>query len=333
MSGNIFRRVLVTGGGGFIGSSYIHNLISLFPSADIQNIDSQTYACSSTTLNKLDQHSQYSYSNIDICDADAVQKVIDDFLPDLVVHFAAESHVDNSIKNPNSFINTNIIGTTNLLNAINNCPVKEKVLFHHISTDEVYGDLTFDEAPFSESSPIKPSSPYSASKASADLMVQAWSRTYGLNYLITNCSNNFGPRQHPEKLIPKSIFSLINQKKVTIYGDGQNVRDWIFVDDHTNILLKLQESNLKNTVFNVGGKNEISNLKLVSHIIEHLSQLGINILDEPIEFIDDRLGHDRRYAINNTYLEQFVSSEILTPFDSSLHRTVTWYLENQDWWN
>lgn len=332
MTSRKFNRVLVTGGGGFIGSSYIHLLATKFPATNILNIDSQTYACSATTLKTLSNYLNYSFMPVNICDASAVQSVVNEFMPDLVVHFAAESHVDNSIKNPNNFVSTNIIGTTNLLNAVNSSKAANKTLFHHISTDEIYGDLTLDEDPFTEQSPIKPSSPYSASKAAADLMVQAWSKTYGLNYLITNCSNNFGPRQHPEKLIPKSIISLINHDQVTIYGDGQNVRDWIYVDDHTNILLKLQESNIQNTVFNVGGKNEISNLTVVSNIIEHLQILGVKILDEPIKFVDDRLGHDRRYAINNKFLEAHLPDATLSPFNTALHETVLWYLEHQDWW-
>lgn len=333
MAKKLFKRILVTGGGGFIGSSYIESLLLSPGSSEILNIDSQTYACSKTTLASFKNYNNYSHIKLDICDFDKINKEISNFKPDLIVHFAAESHVDNSIENPNSFINTNIIGTVNLLHSLKKNNICKDVFFHHISTDEIYGDLSFDEDPFTEESPIKPSSPYSASKASADLMVRAWSRTYGINFLITNCSNNFGPRQHPEKLIPKTIFSLLNKQKIPIYGDGLNVRDWIYVQDHTNILLKLQDSGLKNQTFNIGSNNEVSNLNIVSFIIEDLRNLGVSIADEPIEFVKDRLGHDRRYAINNNRLENHISKNLLTPFRPALLKTVNWYLENQSWWN
>ena len=250
------------------------------------------------------------------------------------MHFAAESHVDNSIENPNSFIETNIQGTVNLLNSVNKCSdLKDNFLFHHISTDEIYGDLDFHENAFTETSPIKPSSPYSASKASSDLMVEAWSRTFGINYLITNCSNNFGPRQHPEKLIPKTIFSLKNSERITLYGDGLNIRDWIFVEDHANILIKLQELGLRNQTFNIGGNNEISNYDLINIIINTARGMGVEILDDPIEYVTDRLGHDRRYAINNNKLEQYLPHGYLNSFESSIESTISWYLENENWWN
>ncbi|MDC0992227.1 dTDP-glucose 4,6-dehydratase [Gammaproteobacteria bacterium] len=328
-----FKKILVTGGGGFIGSSYIYNLLSKFKDIQVLNIDKQTYAASQSTLDMFLNFKNYIFLQSDICDASIISNTINEFKPDLIVHFAAESHVDNSIENPNTFIETNIQGTVNLLNSVSKCTdLRDDFLFHHISTDEIYGDLDFMEDPFTETSPIKPSSPYSASKASSDLMVEAWSRTFGINYLITNCSNNFGPRQHPEKLIPKTIFSLKNAERITLYGDGQNVRDWIFVEDHANILIKLQELGVRNQTFNIGGNNEISNYDLIHIIINTAKKMNIDILDDPIEYVADRLGHDRRYAINNKKLEQHLPHGYLSSFESSIESTISWYLENENWW-
>ena len=330
---NLYTKILVTGGGGFIGSSYIYQILSRYENIQIINVDKKTYAASQSTLNMFQTHKNYEFLELDICNAKDIESVIYEEKPDLIIHFAAESHVDNSIVNPNAFIDTNIQGTANLLNGVKNANLSDKFLFHHISTDEIYGDLDLGESPFTETSSIKPSSPYSASKASSDLIVSAWSRTYGIDYLITNCSNNFGPRQHPEKLIPKTILSLMNSKKISLYGDGMNVRDWIFVDDHTNILIKLQELFIKNQTFNIGGNYEISNHDLIHIIIELAKELDIKVTDDPIEHVSDRLGHDRRYAIDNSKLNKYLSQDLLSPFKSSLKSTISWYIENEDWWD
>jgi len=250
------------------------------------------------------------------------------FKPDIVVHFAAESHVDNSLAGPKIFLETNIMGTFNLLQA--SVEIKKMVpsfIFHHVSTDEVYGDLDFHDPRFTESSVYKPSSPYSASKASSDLLVQSWARTFNLNYIITNCSNNFGARQHTEKLIPTVIRKILGNQKIPIYGNGLNIRDWIFAQDHSQAIISIHEHDLINERINIGGDHEISNLALVKHILKMMDRS-----EDLIEFVDDRLGHDLRYAIDNTKIYSLTDWRPTQHFDKNIQETIEWYQNNPNWW-
>ena len=264
-----FKKILVTGGCGFIGSSYIQNILNNYDGIEVQNIDLMTYATSKKTLALLDEYKNFSHSTIDISNFAAIDGEIKNFSPDLIVNFAAESHVDNSIEGALPFINSNILGVFNLLEISKNLrdQNKKNFLFHQISTDEVYGDLEASEPAFTEEHPYEPSSPYSATKASADMLVSAWGRTFKIPYLITNCSNNFGPRQYSEKLIPKIIFNGMKGIDIPIYGNGLNVRDWIFVDDHTQAIIELHKKSIVAGRFNIGGDNEITNIDLVKNIL------------------------------------------------------------------
>ena len=328
-----FSRVLVTGGCGFIGSHYIENLNKSFPDTEILNIDACTYAASKKTINLLDSFKNYSLVRGNICDEDLIRSIFIEYQPNLIVNFAAESHVDNSIDNPNIFLETNILGTANLLRnivskkvAMNNC------IFHHISTDEVFGDMEIDSNEFfTETSLLKPSSPYSASKACSEHLVRAWSRTYGIQHLITNCGNNFGPRQHHEKLIPKIILSLIKDKKVPIYGDGKNIRDWIHVSDHVDMLIKIQNREVIHQTYLIGMENTFSNLDILKTIKEQLGK--DKPLDQYIEFIPDRLGHDRRYALRTKKIREFLDEEFKDNFKEDLLGTIQWYKTEEDWWD
>ncbi|MDA9782745.1 GDP-mannose 4,6-dehydratase, partial [Gammaproteobacteria bacterium] len=252
-----FKKILVTGGCGFIGSSYIHNILNNYDDIEVQNIDLMTYATSKKTLALLDEYKNFSHSTLDISNFALIDKEIKNFDPDLIVNFAAESHVDNSIKGALPFVNSNILGVFNLLEISKNLRDRNKknFLFHQISTDEVYGDLDASEPAFTEEHPYDPSSPYSATKASADMLVSAWGRTFEIPYLITNCSNNFGPRQYSEKLIPKIICNAMNNIDIPIYGNGLNIRDWIYVDDHTQAIIELHKKDIVADRFNIGGDN------------------------------------------------------------------------------
>lgn len=327
-----FSRVLVTGGCGFIGSHYIELLSKKYPEVTILNLDLCTYAVSQKTIDLLDSLPNYSMMQGSICDHSFINKIYNDYQPDLVVNFAAESHVDNSINNPNIFIDTNVLGTVNLIKNLVSSKNSSlhKTLFHQISTDEVFGDTDLNSKElFVENSPLKPSSPYSASKASSDHMVRAWSRTFSLRYLITNCGNNFGPRQHFEKLIPTIILKILKNEKVPVYGTGQNIRDWIYVEDHAEMLLEIQNSNSVNETFLIGMMNEQSNLNIVKEIIKTL-QPSSNI-DGYIEFVKDRLGHDYRYALNNAKLENMLGKKFRSNFPEQIRSTVEWYLKNRNW--
>ena len=324
-----FKRILVTGGCGFIGSAYIDVICSKFSDIEILNIDNLSYAVSKKTIRELDNFSNYKLKNINISNYKKIYKEISEFKPDLIINFAAESHVDNSIKNSKPFIDTNIIGTFNLLEGLRNAEVN--CLFHHISTDEVFGDLNSDDKPFTELNRYLPSSPYSASKAASDHLVRSWSRTYGIDYLITNCSNNFGPRQHFEKLIPKIINNSVNDEPIPVYGDGKNIRDWIYVYDHVDMLIKLHASGAKCDEFNIGTNNEMTNIELIKVITNILkNDFGIKA---HMSFIDDRKGHDRRYAIDNKKLLKHlnITNKSFNNIDS-FKSTVSWYVENKNWW-
>ena len=328
-----FKKILVTGGCGFIGSSYIQNILNNYDDIEVKNIDLMTYATSRKTLALLDEHKNFSHSTLDISKFSLIDKEIKSFDPDLIVNFAAESHVDNSIEGALPFINSNILGVFNLLEISKNLRDrnKKRFLFHQISTDEVYGDLDATEPAFTEEHPYDPSSPYSATKASADMLVSAWGRTFEIPYLITNCSNNFGPRQYSEKLIPKIIFNAMNNIDIPIYGNGLNIRDWIYVDDHTQAIIELHKKDIVADRFNIGGDNEITNLDLVENVIKILqSQYNLN---PKIKFVDDRKGHDARYAINMKKTNSFIGKLPRKTFQENLEKTIAWYVKNSDWWD
>tara|TARA_B100000902_G_scaffold400013_1_gene474547 strand:- start:4561 stop:5547 length:987 start_codon:yes stop_codon:yes gene_type:complete len=322
------NKILVTGGGGFIGSHYINEILSLYPHKEILNLDCISYATSNKTLDLLNDFKNYRFKQIDINNFDDVLLAFKNFEPDLVVHFAAESHVDNSVSGPKIFLETNIMGTFNLLQAsLEIKKILPSLIFHHVSTDEVYGDLDFHEAKFTEFSNYQPSSPYSASKASSDLLVQSWARTFDLNYIITNCSNNFGARQHTEKLIPTVIRKILGKKKIPIYGNGLNIRDWIFAKDHAQAIISIHEHGLINEKINIGGDHEISNLALVKLILEMM-----DCNEDLIEFVDDRLGHDLRYAIDNSKIYSLTDWRPSQDFIKNIQKTIEWYQNNPNWW-
>ena len=328
-----FKKILVTGGCGFIGSSYIQNILNNYDGIEVQNIDLMTYATSKKTLALLDEYKNFSHSTLDISNFSLIDKEIKSFDPDLIVNFAAESHVDNSIEGALPFVNSNILGVYNLLEISKNLMDRNKknFLFHQISTDEVYGDLDASEPAFTEEHPYDPSSPYSATKASADMLVSAWGRTFKIPYLITNCSNNFGPRQYSEKLIPKIICNAMNNIDIPIYGNGLNIRDWIYVDDHTQAIIELHKKDIVADRFNIGGDNEITNLDLVENIIKILeSHYNLNPI---IKFVGDRKGHDARYAINMNKTNSFIGELPRKTFQENLEKTIAWYVKNSDWWD
>lgn len=336
-------KILVTGGAGFIGSALIRHILS---STDdfVVNLDKLTYAGNVDSLGNVEESERYSFENIDICDACKVEKALKTHKPDILMHLAAESHVDRSIEGPDDFIMTNILGTFNLLEQSRKyyyslTAAKKKVfLFHHISTDEVYGDLIGKDDLFVEDSPYAPSSPYSASKASSDHLVRAWGRTYNLPVIITNCSNNYGPYQFPEKLIPHVILNALCGKSLPIYGDGLQIRDWLFVDDHVKALLKVVKEGMMGETYNIGGHNEKSNIDVVEMICEILERLapdkpnGILSYRELIEFVKDRPGHDVRYAIDAHKIQRELGWIPEETFETGLLKTVRWYLDNREWW-
>ncbi len=327
------NKVLITGGCGFIGFHMINKLIK--KNNIILNLDFLGYASSKKDLN---YKKNYSFINADIKNFAKLKKIIFEFSPNYILNFAAESHVDNSIVNANPFINSNIIGTFNLLQIAKNLPNTFK-MFLHISTDEVFGSLSLNQKKrFSEKTPYDPSSPYSASKAASDHLVKAWGRTYNVPYIITNCSNNFGPRQFHEKLIPVIILSCINKRFIPVYGNGKNIRDWIFVEDHCNALESIM---LKGKVFSqylIGARNNYSNIKLVKKICKLLDKIkpnksGLNSYSDLIKFVSDRPGHDVKYSIDPTKIENELKWKPKYNFESALKLTIKWYLNNVNYWN
>lgn len=335
ISNTEIKKVLVTGGMGFIGSHFLLKCCQRFPSIEFINLDNLSYAVSPRTQKELSEFHNYSFNETDICDLHALEQIFQNHEIDLVVHFAAESHVDNSIEAPLKFINTNILGTFNLLTCIRKVnDIRQDIYFHHISTDEVYGSLEKNDNSFTEVSNFAPSSPYSASKASSDLLVEAWGKTYGIKYLITNCSNNFGPRQFYEKLIPKVILNRLNNQKIPVYGLGLNIRDWLFVDDHIDAILSLYSNGLfLNERFNIGGGYEVSNIDIVESILDLLDvNHGYSESHAFIEFVDDRKGHDFRYSINNSKLKNATGWSPQASFNEHLNETINWYVHNRDWW-
>jgi dTDP-glucose 4,6-dehydratase len=339
----ILMKIIVTGGAGFIGSAVIRHLLESTQDV-VLNIDKLTYAGNLASLGDHQQNEHYQFQQIDICDSESLTKVITTFQPDAIMHLAAESHVDRSIDGPAAFMQTNIIGTYNLLEASKNywltltSKQKSAFRFHHISTDEVYGDLENPEDLFTEQTSYQPSSPYSASKASSDHLVRAWQRTYGLPTVITNCSNNYGPYHFPEKLIPLVIINAVHGKELPIYGTGQQIRDWLYVEDHANALVTVMKQGKVGDTYNIGGHNEKTNLDVVQSICDILNSL---ISDKPnniddfkslITFVADRPGHDLRYAIDASKIQKELNWTPKETFETGLVKTVQWYLNNKEWW-
>jgi dTDP-glucose 4,6-dehydratase len=317
------RTILITGGAGFIGSNFVHRVLEHHRDTRIVNVDALTYAGNLENLAALEGDSRHLFVRVDICDPEQIGPVFEEHRPEAVVHFAAESHVDRSITGAAAFVRTNVLGTQNLLDASQKTGVGR---FVQVSTDEVYGSLGAEGA-FTESSPLDPSSPYSASKAGADLLVLAAHHTLGLDAVVTRCSNNYGPYQFPEKLIPLMIANALEGKKLPIYGDGQNVRDWIHVQDHCQAVWRVLEAGRPGEVYNIGSSNEWPNLKIVKKL---LSLLGKG--EELIDFVPDRPGHDRRYAIDPRKMRDELGWEPEVTFDEGLRQTVAWYVSHRDWW-
>ncbi|MDQ0221226.1 dTDP-glucose 4,6-dehydratase [Peribacillus cavernae] len=318
------QKVLVTGGAGFIGGNFVQYMVNKYPEYDIYNLDLLTYAGDLTKHREIEEKPNYNFVQADIADKEAIMALFEKEKFDYVVHFAAESHVDRSITNPEIFVLTNVLGTQVLLDAAKEYKISK---FVHVSTDEVYGELDFDPTTFfTEETPLQPNSPYSASKASSDLLVRAYHETFHLPINITRCSNNYGPYHFPEKLIPLTISRVVNDEKVPVYGDGKNIRDWLHVLDHCAAIDLVLHEGVNGEVYNVGGHNERTNLEVVKTII---STLGKS--EELIEFVQDRLGHDKRYAIDPTKLERLGWIPTYT-FETGIAQTIQWYLDNKDWW-
>ena len=334
------RTVLVTGGCGFIGANFIHLLLSEYNDWRVINLDKLTYAGNLKNLQSVSDRENYRFIKGDICDAATVDAIFSDEKIDTVVHFAAESHVDRSITGPGAFIQTNIVGTFTLLEAarkfwIEGSQVRENLCFLHVSTDEVYGSLG-ETGLFKETTPFDPRSPYSASKASSDHLANAYFHTYGLPVRITNCSNNYGPYQFPEKLIPLIFNNSMRGKTLPVYGDGKNVRDWLYVKDHCEAIVEVVKKGGNGQCYNIGGNNEKQNIEVVTLICDILDKkLGLPDSGEPrrslITFVKDRLGHDRRYAIDATKIKEELGWEPKVNFSQGIEKTVDWYLANQEW--
>lgn len=333
-------KILITGGAGFIGSAVIRHLIKN-TKHDVLNIDKLTYAGNLESLKEIEPDNRYSFAQIDICDAEALKQAFADFQPNLIMHLAAESHVDRSIDGPSEFITTNIVGTYTLLEVARqywqslNEDEKVKFKFHHISTDEVYGDLEGTTDLFTETTSYAPSSPYSASKASSDHLVRAWHRTYNFPIVITNCSNNYGPYHFPEKLIPLVILNALDGKSLPVYGTGKQIRDWLYVDDHARALYKVVTEGEIGETYNIGGHNEMQNIEVVKTICQILDELKPQMNGESYEtlitYVKDRPGHDLRYAIDASKIKNDLGWTPAETFDSGIRKTVEWYLDNLEW--
>jgi dTDP-glucose 4,6-dehydratase len=338
-------KILVTGGAGFIGSAVVRHIIKN-TSDSVVNVDKLTYAGNLESLPKDILSSQrYAFEHVDICERSALDEIFRQHQPDTVMHLAAESHVDRSIDGPSAFIETNVIGTYTMLEAARHywfrlsTDRKLNFLFHHISTDEVYGDLKGTDDLFTEVTPYSPSSPYSASKASSDHLVRAWQRTYGLPTVVTNCSNNYGPYHFPEKLIPLMILNALEGKPLPVYGDGMQVRDWLFVEDHARALYKVITKGQSGETYNIGGYNEKTNLDVVKTICNLLEDLvpekpqHVTHYEDLITYVKDRPGHDVRYAIDATKISKELGWRPEETFETGIRKTVEWYLDNKKWWS
>jgi dTDP-glucose 4,6-dehydratase len=327
-------KIMVTGGAGFIGANFLNGLVPELQEHQFINVDKLTYAANLGSLKAIDSLPNYTLRRVDITDMDGVDAVFDEFDPDLVVHFAAESHVDRSILGPREFVRTNIEGTFNLLEACRNrWSGDDNRLFHHVSTDEVYGSLG-DAGLFEETTAYDPSSPYSASKAASDHIVRAYHRTFGLPIKITNCSNNYGPMQFPEKLIPLMILNTVSRKPLPIYGKGLNVRDWLYVTDHCEAIWSVIQKGRVGRTYNIGGNNEMQNIEVVDtlcRIVAEETDTDVGELFALKVFVTDRPGHDLRYAIDASRIREECGWEPTETFDTGIRKTVQWYLSNQDW--
>lgn len=334
------NTILVTGGAGFIGSAVIRNLLSR-GDCDVVNIDKLTYAGNEATIREFGNHSNYHFVQEDICDRDTMNALFERHQPKSIMHLAAESHVDRSIDGPWEFVNTNIVGTYNLLEAarayLSAAPdERSSFRFHHISTDEVFGTLG-DQGLFTEDSPYQPNSPYSASKASSDHLVRAWNETFGLPVVLSNCSNNYGPFQYPEKLLPVIISKAVNGEPIPVYGTGSNVRDWLYVDDHASALITIMEKGEIGRSYNVGGNEERRNIDVVKTVCSILDQLKPSASGKPYEslitYVADRPGHDFRYAIDASRIKEELGWQPAETFESGMTKTIEWYLQNEAWVN
>lgn len=316
---------LVTGGAGFIGTNFVKYMLNAHPDAKVVCLDKLTYCGNPDNLSDVADNPRFRFVRDDICDMDAVCRVFEDERPDVVVHFAAESHVDRSIDDPAVFVRTNVLGTQNLLDAARKYGVKR---FHQVGTDEVYGDLPLDRPDlfFTEDLPLKPSSPYSASKASADFLVLAYHRTFGLPVTVSRCSNNYGPYQFPEKMIPLMISNALSDKELPVYGEGINVRDWLYVEDHCRAIDMILEKGREGEVYNIGGHNEMRNIDIVKLILKELGKP-----ESLIRFVSDRKGHDMRYAIDPTKIHREVGWLPETKFADGIISTIRWYTDNREW--
>jgi len=339
---NSSKCILVSGGAGFIGSAVIRHIINN-TNHQVVNVDKLTYAGNLESLTDVSDNERYQFEQVDICDATNIKRILNQYQPNIIMHLAAESHVDRSIDGPGEFIQTNIVGTYVLLEATRDYWSKleqtkqANFRFHHVSTDEVYGDLEGNDDLFTEETPYAPSSPYSAAKASSDHLVRAWQRTFKLPTLITNCSNNYGPYQFPEKLIPLIILNALEGKPLPIYGDGKQVRDWLYVDDHARALLHVALTGEISKTYNIGGHNEKQNIEVVKTVCAILDELlpsqlpGIGLYEELITFVTDRAGHDVRYAIDASKIASELGWTPAETFESGIRKTVEWYLNNHTW--
>ena len=338
------KKLLITGGAGFIGSAVIRYIIENTQDS-VVNVDKLTYAGNLDSLESVENNPRYAFEQVDICNIKELSRVLEQYQPDAIMHLAAESHVDRSIDGSAVFIETNIVGTYALLEVArvywDNLSDEKKMAFrfHHISTDEVYGDLALQDSLFTETSPYAPSSPYSASKASSDHLVRAWARTYGLPIIVTNSSNNYGAFQFPEKLIPLMILSALAGKPLPVYGNGLQIRDWLFVDDHAEALYKVVTEGKVGETYNIGGKNEKANIDVVREICCLLEELAPNKpknmvkYEDLISYVKDRPGHDLRYALDITKIEHELGWKPKETFESGIRKTVEWYLNNKKWWS
>ncbi len=319
-------KIIVTGGAGFIGGNFVHYMVNKYPEDMIINLDLLTYAGNLETLKPVENAPNYKFVKGDIADRTFIFKLFEEEKPDVVINFAAESHVDRSITDPESFVRTNVMGTTTLLDACRTYGIKR---YHQVSTDEVYGDLPLDRPDlfFTEETPLHTSSPYSSSKAGADLFVLAYHRTYGLPVTVSRCSNNYGPYHFPEKLIPLIISRALNNEELPVYGKGENVRDWLYVTDHCKAIDLIVRKGKVGEIYNIGGHNERTNLEVVKTILK-----ALNKPESLIKFVTDRPGHDRRYAIDPTKIETELGWKPEYTFDTGIVKTIDWYLNNKEWW-